>query len=137
MARVYVGAPYPLRAEARVWAHALERCGLEVTAGWLTAPETTLNDAQARLDLVDLRRADVLLLLNPPEWADRGTGGRHVEFGYALAADKVIVIVGVRSNLFHHLEPVIVLGPTTPVDTVARVCRGVCDGDELAEAAHG
>jgi nucleoside 2-deoxyribosyltransferase len=36
----------------------------------------------------------------------RGTpstgGGRHVEFGYALAKGKRVVVIGERENVFHH-----------------------------------
>ncbi len=31
----------------------------------------------------------------------KGSGGRHVEFGYALAKGKPIVLVGPQRNVFH------------------------------------
>jgi 3-deoxy-D-manno-octulosonic-acid transferase len=60
--------------------------------------------------------ADTLLLLNAPEWMQAGTGGRHVEFGYALALGKRIVVVGdAPGNVFHRLPQVALV---TSVDEV-------------------
>jgi nucleoside 2-deoxyribosyltransferase len=106
--RVYVAAPYPERDAARRVAQALEQAGLDVTSTWVRQDDAP-SDASARRDLADLARADVLVALNPAAWADRGTGGRHVEFGYALALGKALVVVGVRSHVFHELPAVTVV----------------------------
>lgn len=106
--KVYIAAPYPIRDAAIAVMRELEAAGLEVTSTWLKAPDS-LNDQHARLDLADVARADVLLALNSPDWANQGTGGRHVEFGYALALQIPIVILGARTNIFHHLSDVILL----------------------------
>jgi hypothetical protein len=37
---------------------------------------------------------------------DSGRGGRHVEFGAAVATGKRLIVVGHRENLFHHLPGV-------------------------------
>lgn len=63
----------------------------------------------ARQDLADVDAADTLLAFNPVGWENVGTGGRHVEFGYAVARGKQIVLYGVRSNIFHHLSQVRVI----------------------------
>jgi nucleoside 2-deoxyribosyltransferase len=83
----------------------LEAQGIDVTSTWLRAADQ-LDNASARLDLADLARADVFVAWNPDDWVDSGTGGRHVEFGYALALKKPIVLVGERSNIFHFLDGV-------------------------------
>lgn len=106
--KVYIAAPYPLRAHAIDVMHHLEALGHVVTSRWLKSPDE-LADEHARKDLADVAEADVLLALNPPRWEDAGTGGRHVEFGYALALEKQIVLVGERSNIFHYLSDVRVI----------------------------
>lgn len=102
MVKVYIAAPFPTREVAIRVMHMLERQGIEVTSRWLKEDDT-LSDEHARKDLDDVARADVLLALNPDEYANKGTGGRHVEAGYALALNKPIVLVGERSNIFHYL----------------------------------
>jgi nucleoside 2-deoxyribosyltransferase len=100
--KVYIAAPYPERAYAvRVMA-ACEAVGLTVTSRWLKAPDE-LADEHARKDLDDVRACDLLIALNPRDYEHAGTGGRHVELGYALALGKRVLLVGERSNIFHYL----------------------------------
>lgn len=106
--KVYVAAPFGRLAEATEVMHDLESSGVTVTSSWLRG-HTAMDDAHARLDLDDVARADVLLALNPEAWKHEGGGGRWVEFGYALALGKQIVLVGVRTNVFHHLDCVRVI----------------------------
>lgn len=101
--KIYISAPYPTRDDAIKVMHHLESLGHEVTSRWLKAPDE-LSDAYAREDLADVARADLLLALNGPEWANAGTGGRHVELGYALCMGKQVVLVGARTNIFHYLD---------------------------------
>lgn len=106
--KVYIAAPYPIRDYA-IWVmHQLEARGYEVTSRWLKAPDE-LADEHARKDLADVDAADILLALNPPDWHNAGTGGRHVEFGYAVARGKQIVLWGAKSNIFHYLSDVKVI----------------------------
>ena len=117
--RVYIAAPFPLRRVAIDVMDMLEAHGVEVTSSWLKAPDQ-MTDAFARIDLDDVARADLLLALNPADWTEKGTGGRHVEFGYALALGKLIVMAGTPSNIFHFLSRVVVIDHTFPTirDTV-------------------
>jgi nucleoside 2-deoxyribosyltransferase len=120
--RVYVAAPYPERAAASFVGRALEQAGFVVTASWLHGdrpPDAT----GAALDLADIARADVLVALNPAAWADRGTGGRHVEFGYALALGKRLVLLGARTHVFHELPAVTVVPDVAAL--VAQLTAGV------------
>jgi nucleoside 2-deoxyribosyltransferase len=103
--KVYIAAPYPIRISAIALKEHLERRGVTVTSRWLIS-DGVESDEFAEEDLEDVRAADVLIAFNPPDWAQLGTGGRHVEFGYALALGKPIVLFGVRSNIFHHLSRV-------------------------------
>ena len=105
---VYIAAPYELRDEAIRVKALLEAKGYEVTATWLTQLDEEC-DKVARMDLADVARADELLLLNPEEFKQSGTGGRHCEFMYAWMLNKKVTILGVRSNLFHRLSNVRVI----------------------------
>jgi nucleoside 2-deoxyribosyltransferase len=118
--RVYIAAPYPERDAARLLMAELERAGFEVTSTWLRE-EDELADKFARLDLADVDRADVLVAINPPTYLKAGTGGRHVELGYALALHKPIVLVGERSNIFHFLDNVQVAPLEAVIPTLRRV----------------
>jgi nucleoside 2-deoxyribosyltransferase len=117
---VYIAAPYPARRYAQAVMRLLELEDIGVTSTWLTQDEDT-SDATARLDLADVARADVLVALNEPEYSTMGTGGRHVEFGYALALGKPIVLVGVRTNVFHFLRDL----HHCEIDTLVATLRGI------------
>lgn len=105
--RVYVAAPWPLKHQAEKVGRLLAQRGAVVIARWLTLPDTPQDDdAGARMDLADIDASDALVLINPAEFVQAGTGGRHVEFGYALGKGKAVHIYGVRSNVFHQLSTV-------------------------------
>jgi nucleoside 2-deoxyribosyltransferase len=56
------------------------------------------------MDLADIRRADVMLLINKEEWENKGTGGRHFETGYAIAHQIPVLIYGKRSHALQYHE---------------------------------
>ena len=105
--KIYLAARYDRRWEMLGVAASLERNGHNVTSHWI---EGGRGDDPAIVpaveDLIDLAGADCLVSFteeparNVP-WAARG--GRHVEFGVALATGKRICLVGPRENIFHHL----------------------------------
>lgn len=99
--KVYIAAPYEFRERAQTIMRVLGVRGLEVTSTWLRETHVVGADA-AMVDLDDVRRADVMLLLNPEGWERQGTGGRHAELGAALALEMSVVLVGERSNVFHY-----------------------------------
>lgn len=119
--KIYIAAPYPTRDDATALMHKLESQGYVVTSRWLKAPDE-LNHDGAQKDLDDVEAADVLVALNDEPWHNAGTGGRHVEFGYALALKKTIVLVGNRSNIFHHLRDVRVV-ERPMLTTILRMLR--------------
>lgn len=100
---IYIAAPFQLRTVAMVLLERLEYEGYTVTSDWLRGPVLSDEQAVTQLDhLGDIDRSDALVLLNPSEWADAGTGGRHTEFGYAFARRKDLFVVGARTQVFHH-----------------------------------
>ncbi len=111
--KVYLAADYRLKDELYILALILEAAGLEVTSRWIHAKEepiTGLSLERRRecsvIDLEDIRAADVFVLVNPEEFAKSGTGGRHVELGYALGIGKPVVVFGERTNVFHSIPQV-------------------------------
>lgn len=101
MSAIYIAAPGPMVHEARALRSLLQASGLAVTSRWLDAIFEDTHEA-AQMDLDDVRQADTLIALNPPSWALKGTGGRHVELGYALALGKRVLLFGARTNVFHY-----------------------------------
>jgi nucleoside 2-deoxyribosyltransferase len=102
----------------QVWADDLEAKGFEVVSRWSmrnsdhVAPGMKSEKAApservrfAREDLEDIDACDIMVcLMEEPRNDSRG--GRHVEFGYALARDKAIYIVGEKETVFHELPQV-------------------------------
>jgi nucleoside 2-deoxyribosyltransferase len=108
------------REELNSYRRALEEAGLEVTSRWLRAPTPARPthaewQAIAAVDREDVERAEALVLFSEPN--RDGGGGRHVEFGMALALHKAIVVVGGPENLFQRLPEV------TLVSSWPRRCR--------------
>ena len=113
MIGVYLAADYSLKDELYILALILEAADLEVTSRWIRAknePIAGLSQERRRecaeIALEDIRAADVFVLVNPGEHANSGTGGRHVELGYALGLGKPVVVSGDRTNVFHSLPQV-------------------------------
>lgn len=124
--KVYIAGPYPLRDAAIALMHALEAEGFEVTSTWLREIDILAHE-HAMVDLHDVARADVLVALNPAGWEEKGTGGRHAEFGYALALNKRIVLIGERSHIFHYLNHLVVIAEQA---NVAAALRAVARQDQ-------
>jgi hypothetical protein len=129
MIKVYLSARFARKDELRAYRDALVAAGIECTSRWLDGEPQDLADI-ADMDRADVLRADVLVTFTDPasghvlglvlsnggrkwvepgsvsehEWAHRG--GRHVEFGMALGAGKVAMVVGPRENFAHHSRDV-------------------------------
>lgn len=123
---VYLAARYSRNAEMRGVRDALVAAfGMEVTSRWIdlhpdivgefggdlseSQGSASLNGSPEKCavlgqhDLADLDRADWVVSFT-------GTGGRrggrHVQFGYALARSKRLMVVGPREHVFHTLPEV-------------------------------
>jgi nucleoside 2-deoxyribosyltransferase len=105
--RIYLAAPYPLIASIRALADELEVLhSIHCVSRWMHTTEQVWTHEHALMDLKDILFADVFVAINPAEWSNSGTGGRHFELGFAYAMKKPIILVGARTNIFHHLDPV-------------------------------
>jgi hypothetical protein len=116
--KLYLAARYERReeiAKIRVEGH-------EIVSRWLTGSHDSMDSADAAAeDLADVASADALVLFaDPPGIFSRG--GRHVEFGYALALGKEIWVVGGPENVFQHLPQVRRLPDAESLGRIPRGC---------------
>ena len=105
---IYLAATYTRLTEMQEYARRLRAAGHSILSRWIYGGHETHDIAGdtekarfAREDLEDLDRADAVLIFTEFTGA-LSSGGRHVEFGYALAKGKRAIIVGERENLFHY-----------------------------------
>ena len=111
--RIYLASAYQRRDRLREYAADLQQLGWHVTSTWLstTAPldvkigsiSATESAFLAQRDIEDIKRADIFLTFTESESGRYPSGGRHVEFGMAMALHKPILIVGPKENVFHTL----------------------------------
>lgn len=114
--KLYLSADSSLQSYLREVRDTLVEKGVTVTSRWLDVPlensnpgrysETELHTA-AENDLRDVRDCDVFVIFNPVSAQRQGTGGRHVEFGYAACLDIPCIYIGEKKeNIFHRLSVV-------------------------------
>jgi len=90
-----------------------EAAGIQVTSRWLGQDPSTgyaggsdeAGAEFARRDLEDITEAGGFLFFAEDPTTGIPRGGRHVEFGFALATGKIIAVVGLKENVFHLLLP--------------------------------
>lgn len=117
--KIYLAARFTRHAEMQDVAGILQAQGHTVTSRWHTGahemdkgvePDSGVGqDLAARFageDLEDLMKASCVVSFTEPARTPT-RGGRHVEFGYGLAYEKKMVIVGDREHVFHYLPQVI------------------------------
>lgn len=127
--RVYLAARYSRREELCGYAKELRAMGYLVDARWLlgehqihdralaveaatqTIPPEGLLFAQD--DVADVLAAQIVICFSEAPRSGNSRGGRHVEFGMALALKVVgyqraprLIVVGPRENVFHCLPEV-------------------------------
>ena len=120
MPRVYLAASYGRKDEVREYAYQLVKLGYTITSRWLTDNHeipSALEVEAARdsiplsgsefacKDVEDVKSANILVMFSESPTSGVSRGGRHVEFGLAMAWEKKIVVVGPRENVFHTLSP--------------------------------
>jgi nucleoside 2-deoxyribosyltransferase len=114
--RVYLANQYSQKELMKVCTAELRAKGIEVTSTWPEEPhkpETQLHEVgdavlieYAYRDLLEIAHADMVVFFSVAPTTPTLRGGRHVEFGYALANRKPILVVGPRENIFHYLREV-------------------------------
>lgn len=124
--KVFLSARYSRRNELKEIRSLLQQYGYEVCSRWL---DTEWNETE--------RESQVYSSAAPPEYREQYSqwdrddvlacdyfvafteeprsntrGGRHVEFGIAIAAKKRIIVVGPRENIFYYLPEVHQIQPS-------------------------
>jgi hypothetical protein len=116
--RVYIAARFSRRPECNQLGHVLKARGCTITSRWSkpecdhvlpTGLSRQAEDSErqrfAREDVEDVRAADwTISLMEEPRSNTRG--GRHIEFGLALALGHRLTIIGPRETVFYHLPNV-------------------------------
>lgn len=110
MAAFYIAGAYARRFEFRQHADQLRALGHTVTSSWIDTHEDGQDfEAHAagwsKRDFEDIEAADIMLSFTEPKGSTNTRGGRHVELGYALAKEKLIVVIGRKETTFHYLMP--------------------------------
>jgi hypothetical protein len=116
--KIYLASRYSRREELCGYRSELEAMGHEVTSRWLNGNHQ-IDDAGLSLEAAaaertrfaqedwdDLMAADCCISFTEAPRSSNSRGGRHVEFGAAMAAGKVCVVIGPRENVFHCLPDV-------------------------------
>jgi hypothetical protein len=114
--KLYLAARYSSKDTMRKFAEELERRGVEITSRWLQeefSSDTKLTDLDsvdwmpyAKIDIEDIRRSTAMLFFAEDPDNQPPRGGRHVEFGFAIALGITIFVAGGKENLFHYLPEV-------------------------------
>src|SRR6266849_6726995 len=131
---IYLAGRYGRREELCGYRAELVAAGIEVTANWLDGPAqrhidgTVLTPTEEQLveigadtpetvaisgkcawqDVDDVLNATTLVAFTEhPASLNRGRGGRHVEYGMAIAAGIEVIVCGWREHIFHSLPQVI------------------------------
>ena len=112
--KIYLAARYSRRQELLGYAAQLEELGHSVTSRWLAGnhqirddqlndglDELALAQRYAREDLVDVAQADLVISFTEEARSTTSRGGRHTEYGFALALRKRLWLIGPRENVFH------------------------------------
>lgn len=117
--RIYLASRYSRRDELQGYAAQLKAAGHVVTSRWIYGTHEIVDGRSresahedriifAQEDVADVHSADAVISFTegPGAVNGRGRGGRHVEFGIALALGRRCIVVGHRENIFHSLPAV-------------------------------
>lgn len=116
--KIYLAARYSRIEEMNKVKTDLEKMGHTITSRWINGnhqiKDDELNSEAKRLkklifateDLEDLESAECCISFTEEARSTNSRGGRHVEFGLALAMRQRCIVVGPIENVFH-LLPVV------------------------------
>jgi hypothetical protein len=113
---VYIAARTGRVHEIRARVPDIEQLGYSVIGSWVRSSpgldplvSTEAGAEAAESDLSEIRAAGVFVTVTEGAEASAfGRGGRHVEFGVALALEKRILVIGPVEHVFHLARGVVV-----------------------------
>lgn len=115
--RVYLASRFGRWPDMQRYADQLISMGHTVTSSWHSrdhldthakydlTPTTEQRLDWATRDMVDIIAADTLIAFTEEPRGD-SRGGRHVEYGAALALEKRTAVIGPLEHIFHELADV-------------------------------
>lgn len=106
--KIYLAASFAKIKDMVSIAEILITKGHKITSRWIygghdIADSPFDKERFAREDIEDLKNSELCLSFTG---TSLGRGGRHVEFGMAIASGIKCIIIGPRENVFHHLSDV-------------------------------
>jgi nucleoside 2-deoxyribosyltransferase len=103
--KLYLAAMFSRQEEMQEIGEHLKSKGFEIMSRWVYGGEATAGSPEncAILDLEDVDAADAIVCFTHQKGRITSGGGRHVEFGYALANGKRCFVIGPEENIFYHL----------------------------------
>jgi hypothetical protein len=115
--KIYLSARYSRHLELQTYAKHLESLGHEITSRWIQGNHEISgisrgninhkdNERLAREDYYDLLIAEQVICFTELSESSYSRGGRHVEYGIALALNKRLIIIGHRENVFYFLPEI-------------------------------
>ena len=135
---VYIAGRSEDQAIAKTLRDRLAKHGISCTSSWLNG---FIDDHKraATICLIDIARADAVVIVNDEKVHRTGTGGRHTEVGIAIGTGKPVVVIGARENVFHHLDLVRCVPPPrhggSMTDVVAAISELVAQRSPTAQSA--
>lgn len=116
--KIYIASRFSRRHECNELAQFLKSFGHTITSRWVlpdsdhvipVGPSEQAEDAErqrfALEDFEDVKNADWCISLTETP-RNNSRGGRHVEFGMAIALGQRLTVIGPRETVFHHLPNV-------------------------------
>lgn len=119
--KIFLSSRYSRRDELREVRKRIIKRGFQVVSRWLdteweekdgagsSSAPAAYREEFAIKDMEDVERCDLFIGFTEEPRSD-GRGGRHVEFGAAVALGKRVWIIGPHENIFHHLPRVCPFG---------------------------
>lgn len=113
---IYIAASFPYKYRALEFKDFLHSVGYAVSSGWIQKAKGYDTDedpeekkqrliAASADDFAEVRACDTFVMFTEGKYAEQTTsGGRHAEFGMAVAHNKKIVLIGPLENV-HHYSP--------------------------------
>jgi len=136
--KIYLASRYSTKDEIRGYTKALEDLGFVLTSSWPREPHDPNMDLPevsprvlrrlAARDLREIQACDLLVLFTVSPLEATKRGGRHTEFGIALALKKRMVICGPHENIFHYLPNVVQCGSFAALKQLLLILKNAGQG---------
>lgn len=107
----YLAGKYQVRPMLQDLQRILVQHGHQIQCRWLSGSHEGLwtpavQAGWALEDLEDIQACESLVMIQWPVDEPEPSTGRHIEFGYALAKQKQLMLIGRRTSVFHFLPEI-------------------------------